>query len=129
MKVGKKIYYDVSNGNVILTTSERQGYVVSTTLEQDIQSYQELSERNPETYDFIELEFGEFAQDFKECDGYRVNPDTKELEFNYPDPNQEQSQGPVYQKPLSKQINDLKLEMARSNTELFETMIMMSGGV
>ncbi|MER2010694.1 MAG: hypothetical protein ABS939_25070, partial [Psychrobacillus sp.] len=43
-----------------------------------------LSERNRETFDVIELEYGEFSQDFSMCNGYRVNPKTKELEFSYP---------------------------------------------
>ena len=60
----------------------------------------------------IQLEYGQYAQDFATCNGYRVNPDTLELEFSYPDPSQPEPQEPVYQKPLSEEITDLKQAIA-----------------
>lgn len=110
MQIGRKIYYDILTGNVILDTGERQGFVRKTTFEEDVQTYKTLSERNRETFDYIELEYGQYAQDFAECNGYRVNPETKELEFSYPDPNlPPDEQEPIYQPPLS--------DMMVANTE------------
>lgn len=103
MKIGARIYYEIETGNVIVNTGERQGSVVPTTVEQDIQTYKALSERNRETFDCIELEYGQYAQDFAESNGYRVNPETKELEFSYPDPNEPEKE-PQFIKPLSTQI-------------------------
>ncbi|PWA08668.1 hypothetical protein DCC39_14615 [Pueribacillus theae] len=105
MKIGRRIYHEKETGNVIIDTGERQGYVIPTTVEQDIETYKALSERNRDTFDVIELEYGQYAQDFAECNGYRVNPGTKELEFSYPDPN-EPEKPPVYQKPLSESVLD-----------------------
>lgn len=99
-QIGKKIYYDTATGNVIVNTGERTGSVVTTTVEQDIASYTSLNERVRETFDVIELNNGDYAQDFMECSGYRVNPTTKTLEFSYPDPNAPTVE-PVYQAPLS----------------------------
>jgi hypothetical protein len=82
-KIGSKIYYDIATGNVLVDTGERQGSVIPTTIEQDISTYKSLSERNQETFDVIELEYGQYAQEFLECSGYRINPTTKEIEFNY----------------------------------------------
>jgi hypothetical protein len=82
-KIGRKLYYDLATGNIILDTGERQGSVIPTSIEQDIQTYKTLSERNRDTFNVIELEYGQYAQDFRECNGYRVNPTTKGLEFNY----------------------------------------------
>lgn len=104
MKIGRRIYYDKTTGNVLVDTGERQGYVVPTTIEYDIQVYKILSERNRDTFDYIELEYGQYAQDFAECNGYRVNPATKEIEFSYPDSNDEESQQPVYQPSLSESV-------------------------
>lgn len=104
MKIGKRIYYDLSTGNIVLEVCEREGWVIPTTIEQDITVYNELSERNRETFDYVELEFGEYAQDFMECNGYRVNPETKQLEFSYPDPNEPEPQEPIYRTPLSVQV-------------------------
>lgn len=111
MKIGRRIYYDVATGNVIVDTGERQGFVKPTTVEQDIQTYQALSERNPETFDYIELEYGQYTQDFAACNGYRVNPETREIEFSYPDPSEPEAPL-VYQKPLSEEIAETKQAIA-----------------
>jgi hypothetical protein len=107
-KIGRKIYYDIATGNVILDTGERKGSVLATTVEQDAVNYTALSERNGESFDVIELPFGQYRQDFAECNGYRVNPDTKTLEFSYPDPNVTEPQEPIYQAPLSEQVKELE---------------------
>jgi len=105
MKLGRKIFYDLVSGNVILDTGEQQGLVLTTTIDQDIKNYTQLSERNRDTFDVLELEFGQYGQDFAESNGYRVNPETKTLEFSYPDPNEPEVE-PVYQKPLSEKISE-----------------------
>ena len=109
MKIGKRIYYDKVTGNILVDVGERQGDVIETTTEQDIITFKALSERNRETFDFIQLEYGQYSQDFMECNGYRVNLETKELEFSYPDPNEEEPTEPVYQKPLSEQMKELNV--------------------
>lgn len=114
MEIGKKIFYDTSTGNVLIEVGERRGFVVETTLEQDIQTFKTLSERNPETFDFIKLVYGEYAQDFMECNGYRINPETKQLEFSYPEPGEVPPE-PVYQAPLSVEVANLR--------ELVDTML------
>jgi isopropylmalate/homocitrate/citramalate synthase len=83
VKVGRRIYYDLITGNIIIDTGERQGFVVPTTIEQDIQIFKALSDRNSETFDVIELGYGAFRSEFRQATSYRVNPTTKEIEFNY----------------------------------------------
>lgn len=129
MNIGRRIYYDVKTGNVIVDLGERQGFIIETTVEQDIESIKILSELNRNSFDYIQLDVGQYVQDFAECNGYRVNPETKKLEFSYPDPNNSQPQEPVYQKPLSDQINDIRLEQAQANSELVELMMNMIGGI
>ena len=107
MKIGQRIYFDRFTGKVIVEIGERSGAIKKSTIEQDIQVYKALSERNRETFDYIELEYGQYAQDFMECNGYRVNPETKTLEFSYPDPNEAEEQQP-YQAPLSEEAKELK---------------------
>lgn len=112
-QIGRKVYYDKATGNVLLITSEMVGDVVETTTEQDFETYVELKDRVPDTVGVIQLEYGQYAQDFAQCNGYRVNPETKELEFSYPDPNATDTQTPVYQpKPLSEQVNELEAKQA-----------------
>jgi hypothetical protein len=73
MQIGRRIYYDKMTGNVIVDTGERSGCVVETTVEQDFQTYTALVERVPETVDWIQLEYGQFAQDFAACNRFCVD--------------------------------------------------------
>ena len=111
--IGRKIYYDKATGNVIVDTKEHSGFVIKTTKEQDFETYVQLSERNPETVGLLELEYGQYAVDFDDVlakkGDYRVNPETNELEFWYPDPN-DPEQPPVFQRPLSEEVEELKQE-------------------
>lgn len=124
-KIGRKIYYDKSTGNVILDTGEMMGAVVETTVDQDFETYQALKERVRDTVGVIQLEFGQYAQDFAECNGYRVNPETLELEFSYPDPNETEQQEQVYQKPLTEQLKETQQAVA----ELTLLLATLNGGM
>src|SRR5699024_1232776 len=121
-KIGRRIFFDSKTGNVLINTGERQGFVKETTVEQDIENYKTLSERNRDTFDYIELEYGQYPQDFAECDGYRVNPETKELEFSYPDPNEDEPQEPEYQEPLSEQVEKLKQKSEMQDSTMEEIL-------
>lgn len=87
--LGKRIYYLKVDGRVILDTGEAEGWVLPTTTEDDWRIYSELNKYNKNEVDYIELKWGEFKTEFSECTSYKVNIDTKELEFDYtpiPDP-------------------------------------------
>ena len=81
--LGKRIYYLKVDGRVILDTGEAEGWVNPTTSEDDWRIYAELSKYNKSEVDYIELQFGEYKTEFAECTSYRVNVDTKQLEFDY----------------------------------------------
>lgn len=81
--LGKRIYYLKIDGRVVLDTGEAEGWVNPTTSEQDWEIYSELSKYNKSEVDFMELQFGEFKTEFAECTSYRVNVETKTLEFDY----------------------------------------------
>jgi len=127
MQIGRRIYYDLATGNIILDTGERSGDVVETTVEQDFAAYKSLAERVPETVGMLQLEYGQYAQDFATCSGYRVDVsgDEPKLVFSYPDPNDPEVE-PVYQKPLSEQVSQLesdKLTLMESMAELYEMVL------
>lgn len=121
MEIGRRIYYEKDTGNVIINTADRKGNVVERTVEQDFEMYTELHGINPEVVDFIQLEYGEFAQDFAESNGLRVNIETGKLEFSYPDRN-EPEVPQIFRKPLSEEIEVLKVAQAETNTTLLELM-------
>jgi len=108
-KIGRKLYFDVATGEVILDTGEKMGSVIATTVERDIETYKVLSERNRETFDVIELPYGFYNADFSACNSYRVNPETKEIEFSYPDPNEPEVEQP-YRAPLGEEVERLQKE-------------------
>lgn len=120
--IGRRIYYDNRNGDVIVDTGERQGFVERTTVEQDIEFLKVLTERNRETFDVIELAYGQYAQDFAESNGYRVNVKTKELEFTYPDPNEPEVEQP-HQAPLSEEIQVIKARQDITDMALLDLML------
>lgn len=107
MNIGKRIYYDTSNGNALLDTGERSGDVIEMSPEDDIETYLTLKERARNTFDFIQFEYGAYREDFATCSSYRVDLATKQLQFSYPDPNQPQVPTP-YQQPLSDQVKELR---------------------
>lgn len=107
MNVGKMIFYDNVTGNKIVDTGEWSNINIKKTVDQQIATYKELSERNRDTFDVLELPYGAYSQDFRECNGYRVNMETGELEFSYPDPNEPDVEQP-YQAPLSEQVKTLE---------------------
>ena len=117
MQVARKIYYDKATGNVIQDTGEREGSVIETNADQDFLSYVSLSGRVRETVGVLELNYGDYAQDFSECNGYNVNAETLTLEFSYPDPNAPEPQEPVYKKPLTLEVSELKVENAELKTQ------------
>lgn len=107
--IGRRIYFDVLTGDIITDIGERYGAVTTTTVEQDTANYKALSERHRNTFDFIELNYGEYSQDFLECSGYSVDPSSQEIIFAYPDPNEPEVEQP-YRPPLSTEVDELKHE-------------------
>ncbi|WP_051236802.1 hypothetical protein [Paenibacillus pinihumi] len=81
MEIGRKIYYDKASGEVIVDTGQRAGSVVPTTVEQDYAAYRSLVVRLPDTVGLLQLQYGDFEQDFANCVGYRVDPDTEQVLF------------------------------------------------
>jgi len=110
MRSVRKIYYDKATGNVIYSYLLR-GYFIEPTEEQDFMNSLELQKRDRETVGLLRLDGDEYAQDFAECNGYRVNPETLQIEFSHPDPNEPEAP-PVYRKPLSEEIAETKQAIA-----------------
>lgn len=81
MQLGRKIYYNKTNGDVIWDRGELQGDVRETTFEEDKQIMPILKEIEPTQLGIKQLEYGEFANNFKSFKGYKVNTQTGELEF------------------------------------------------
>jgi hypothetical protein len=73
LQIGRTIYYERLSGNFIHDSGEREGAVRETTPQESFPDY------DPVTMDFIDLEFGERAEEFNNIKSISVNPATKEL--------------------------------------------------
>lgn len=114
MEIGMKIYFEKATGNVVVNTGEQVGrLVVETTEDQDFATYKALAERVRDTIGVVKLKYGQFRREFAECNGYRVNPDTEDLEFTYP--------GEVPADVLIKRIELVEGENAKTVQELEQT--------
>lgn len=119
--IGKRIYYDKRNGNILQTTFESpESSETASTVEQDIEFYYTLKNVNRDIIGMIQLDYGQYSQDFAESQGhFRVNIDKlvgkspekfhEALEFSYPDPNEPKAP-PVYIKPLTEQVAELEAQ-------------------
>jgi len=83
MEIGRKIYYEKTNGVVIWDKGEMSGSVVETTFEEDIIAFPMLTLILPEQLGIKQLAYGELAANFSVCKGYRVDPQAEEIEFVY----------------------------------------------
>lgn len=100
MQIGRKLYYELLTGDVILITPEKISGI-NTTKEQDFAMYDVLSARNPEQVGVIQLEYGQYRRDFELCgNNVRVDLETGELRFSYP----------VFESPLSVKLEQLEQE-------------------
>ena len=107
--IGRKIYYELATGDVVLITEEKQGLnAANTTKEQDFAMYSPLQVRDPETIDFIQLEYGQYAADIQVARAVHMDPETRELQFEYPE----------YVPPLTTQLENQSL--IAENTALRE---------
>ncbi|MGE8079010.1 hypothetical protein [Peribacillus loiseleuriae] len=109
MNIGRMIFYDIVTGEKIVDTGQWENVMVKKTVEQQILTYKELSERNRDTFDVLELPFGAYAQDFREGILIGVDLEKKMPIFEYPNP-EEPNIPIVPDKPLTDQIAELKAE-------------------
>lgn len=82
MEIGRRIYYELSTGKVLVDTGERSGSVVETTVPDDFMAYMVLSERVPATVGVIQLAYSELATEFASATGYFVDVATSTIIFN-----------------------------------------------
>lgn len=112
--IGRKIYYELTTGDVILIIPEKHSInAINTTKEQDFAMYDVLAARNPESVGVIQLEYGQYSAEFQSARSVKVDIETGELLFEYP----------KYDPPLTVQIENLQREnefLKMENKELKE---------
>lgn len=103
----RKLYYDKVTGEIIWNVSYNQE--IDVDFDRDYDTVGVLNERRKDSLALIVLKDGEFAGDFAESNGVRVNIETGKLEFSLPDPN-EPELPPLYVTPLSTRVDIIEAE-------------------
>ena len=122
---GSRVYYLKTNGNVVFKTGQSSGWVTEITPTQDWEIYEELKKYTKESLDYIQLKYDEFKTEFSECTSYRVNVDTKQLEFDYT-PVPEPSEVPVAPS-LHERVDNLELG-AEATQEALDMLLLANMG-
>lgn len=120
MNIGKRLYYVKITGEVILDTGERSGDVIPTTVGDDFKIYTVLSRFNRDALGTMELEYGQFKEDFQKSSSVRVDNTGAEptLLFSFP---QEPGEEPVYHSPTQERIAALEQQLKETQTAITES--------
>lgn len=81
MQIGRKIYYEKTNGVVIWDKGEMEGDVRETTFEEDCTVIPVLTLIDSNQLGILQLNFGDYQEEFLTCRGYRINPINNLPEF------------------------------------------------
>ena len=82
MDIGRKIYYAKDSGVVIWDKGEMSGAVRETTFAEDCEVIPILALVNDNgMLGVVQLDYGAYAEQFKICRGYIINPETQEPQF------------------------------------------------
>lgn len=83
--IGKKIYYELETGNVVLTIPERHNEnAVETTKEQDFIMFDVLQARNPSLIGIKQMGYREFQNDFNIANSFMIDIMNGNVLFQYP---------------------------------------------
>lgn len=125
IQIGRMIFYDKGTGQVLITTPSQQGTNVYDNPEDLVAMYPDLRDRDRNTFDVIQLDYGQYDRDFEQASNWQVNLDNKTLEFIYPDPNNpEDPQG--FRKALTEEIEELKRADIENKQAIAELTMMIA---
>lgn len=107
MFVNKRIYYDVKTGTVIQITGDYNdtGLYHKPSVDDDVQGYTNLRDRVRDTFDVIELERNQYADEFSKAISVRVDLKTKQPVFEFKPKDQEELE---HQKTIEKRVTMLE---------------------
>ena len=136
-KVNGKIYYNNVTGLVLLTLEQSDTtWGRETTFDEDVRINSQLQGVDRNVISVIRLAWDQYKADFA------VSRPVKVVDGKLTWVPLDAPETPAEDKPFSERVaeleaekvanaarmEELKLEMARSNTDMFETMLMMMGG-
>lgn len=78
-KIGTKIYYLKSNGNIIIESGDMMGCVVETSFDEDYNNYTDLSKYAKDSIGCLKLEYGELGKLLEE---HKANSFKVDVSYN-----------------------------------------------
>ena len=127
-KIGTKIYYLKSNGNIIIESGDMMGCVVETSFDEDYNNYTDLSKYAKDSISCIKLEYGELGKLLEEhkANSFKVDISSQphKLVFEWIDYDTgEPAEPPKTMEELIKEEADkVRLEYAMAIAEVVENI-------
>ncbi|MBU5444329.1 hypothetical protein [Paenibacillus sp. MSJ-34] len=120
--LGRRFFWVRTNGSIVAQRGEMSAGIESTK-EEDFAVYQQLQGLDPDAIEMTTLEPGQYAEDFAKAKGWCFDPETKQIQFLFPDPNDPEAP-PVYRKPLSEELEETKSRITDLELTIAEMMTM-----
>ena len=127
-KIGTKIYYLKSNGNIIIESGDMMGCVVETSFDEDYNNYTDLSKYAKDSIGCLKLEYGELGKLLEEhkANSFKVDISSQphKLVFEWIDYDTgEPAKPPKTMEELIKEESDkVRLEYATAIAEIVENI-------
>ena len=127
-KIGTKIYYLKSNGNIIIESGDMMGCVVETSFDEDYNNYTDLSKYAKDSIGCLKLEYGELGKLLEEhkANSFKVDISSQphKLVFEWIDYDTgEPAPPPKTMEELIKEESDkVRLEYATAIAEIVENI-------
>lgn len=128
LKLGTKIYYLISNGNVILDTGDMMGCVVETSFDEDYNNYTDLSKYTKDSIGCLKLEYGELGKLLEEhkANSFKVdvssNPHKLVFEWIDYDTGEPGEPPKTMEELIKEEADKVRLEYAMAIAEVVENI-------
>lgn len=127
-QIGSKIYYLVSNGNVILESGDMMGCVVETSFDEDYNNYTDLSKYAKDSIGCLKLEYGELGKLLEEhkANSFKVDVSSQphKLVFEWIDYDTGEPAPPpkTMEELIKEEADKVRLEYAMAIAEVVENI-------
>lgn len=127
-QIGSKIYYLISNGNVILNTGDMMGCVVETSFDEDYNNYTDLSKYAKDSIGCLKLEYGELGKLLEEhkANSFKVdvssNPHKLVFEWIDYDTGKPGEPPKTMEELIKEEADKVRLEYAMAIAEVVENI-------
>ena len=127
-QIGSKIYYLISNGNVILNTGDMMGCVVETSFDEDYNNYTDLSKYAKDSIGCLKLEYRELGKLLEEhkANSFKVdvssNPHKLVFEWIDYDTGKPGEPPKTMEELIKEEADKVRLEYAMAIAEVVENI-------